>query len=191
MRQRMLLLSLGAVVTLGATQAPPPQAPPDADVIRERMLQGIDPTLLSQAEQKGLYDREMYPVWREMNPFFLRGDFNGDGQLDLAFWVTEKSSGQTGVAIVHSTLDTLYLYGAGKPGPRGEGRGLEFGVDAWHILPVGSVESHPFGNIPEIGLKDGVPFRFERETLEFVQTGKSAFVCYWAKGRYWQFWTAD
>jgi hypothetical protein len=112
--------------------------------------------------------------------------------MDLAFWVQERESGLRGVAIVHSTLDTLYLFGAGRPGPPPHGVMTNEGrVDTWHLLPVGYVEDSPYGSIPEIGLSEGTPFTFERETLEFVFLGKSAFVFYWADGRYWQFWTAD
>jgi hypothetical protein len=53
------------------------------------------------------------------------------------------------------------------------------------------VEAHPWGDVREIGVREGVPFTFQRDTLEFVHFGKSAFAIYWANGRYWMFWTAD
>ncbi|KPK96279.1 hypothetical protein AMJ80_00950 [bacterium SM23_31] len=162
-----------------------------ADEIYEHMLSRIDPLLLRQAEKKGLYDREEFPVLRDINPFFIRGDFNGDGEMDLAFWVKKKDSDLQGVTIIHSTLDTLYLFGAGRPRPPGGGNSVKVSVDAWHLLPPGYVGNHIYGNIPEIGVVEGRPFTFERETLEFLYLGKSAFVFYWAKGQYWEFWTAD
>jgi len=162
-----------------------------AKKIHELMLRSCDPFLLRQAEEAGLYDRKEFPVWRDMNPFYIRGDFNGDGEMDVAFWVKKKESGLRGVAIIHSTLDTLYLFGAGRPRPAGGSRGDQARGDGWHLLPAGHVENHLYGSIPEIGVVDGSPFSFERETLEFVHFGKSAYVFYWAKGRYWEFWTAD
>jgi len=164
--------------------------------IMDRMLARLDPYLIREAEELGLYDREALPVFRGMNPFFLRGDFNGDGGMDVAFWVREPESGLTGVAILHSTLDTLFVYGAGRPGPspRGDMANVWLGrptVDTWHVIPAGHVKEHHYGNIPSIGVVEESSFTFERETLEFVFLGKSAFVFYWADGRYWMFWTAD
>ncbi len=156
----------------------------------EALLQLIDPDLLKRAAEKGIYKREDYPVLRSMNPFFIRGDFNGDGKTDLAFWVTQRSSGLTGVAVIHSTLDKVYYLGAGhdeyghfeKPG--------EVSADAWTVLPVGTV-SGAFNTIPAIGAIAERPFTFRRETLEFDWLGKASFVYYWANGRYWMIVTGD
>ena len=158
--------------------------------LMETMLRSLDPDLLQRAGQNGIYAREDYPVLRSVNPFFVRGDFNGDGELDLAFWVTQRSSGLRGVAVVHSTLDRIYYLGAGhheygyfeKPG--------EVASDAWHVRPAGAVV-HSFSNVPEIDAVEGRDFTLERETLEFVWLGKSAFVYYWANGRYWMIQTGD
>lgn len=163
-----------------------------AEELYESLLRTVDPDLIQRAEELGLYDRDALPVLRAMNPFFIRGDFNGDGALDVAFWVQNRGTGERGVAIVHSTLDRMYLFGAGQPHPNAPvGSSTEVSVDAWHLVPRGRTEAHPFGDVPEIGVSEGVPFTFERETLEFVHLGKSAFVFYWANGRYWEFWTAD
>ena len=160
--------------------------------VRDRMLAAWDPSLLLKAEEAGLYDREALPVLRDMNPFFIRGDFNGDGGMDVAFWVTERDTEVRGVAIIHSTLDTLFVFGAGRDGPAPDGVMPNEGrVDTWHLLPKGHVEQHPYGTVAEIEVSEGTPFTFERETLEFVFLGRSAFVFYWANGRYWMFWTAD
>ena len=191
MSRKSLGVGLGffSLVLVGGAIASPRQS---AQEILENMLSHLDPHLIRQAEENGLYDRAEYPVLREINPFFLRGDFNGDGGMDIAFWVTEKATGLPGVAILHSTLDTLFVFGAGhrRPCPsQSENVGIR--VDTWHLLEVGHVEDHPYGDIPEIDLTEASPFTFKRETLEFVHLGKSAFVFYWAEGQYWEFWTAD
>src|SRR6185503_18076399 len=41
---------------------------------------------------------ETYDVHEAMNPFFLSGDFDGDGQADLAVWISNRRSKQLGVA---------------------------------------------------------------------------------------------
>ncbi len=186
------LVVMGTLLALAALRVSVLEAQDRAQQIMEQMLAGWDPYLIHEAEELGLYDREALPVFRGMNPFFLRGDFNGDGGMDVAFWVREPESGLTGVAILHSTLDTLFVYGAGRPGPSPDGEMPNEGrVDTWHVIPAGHVKEHHYGNIPSIGVVEESSFTFERETLEFVFLGKSAFVFYWADGRYWMFWTAD
>lgn len=178
-----LLLCLTASVVI---------AQPSAEEIYESMLRAFDPALIRQAEERGLYDREAFPILRAMNPFFIRGDFDGNGELDIAFWVQNGDTGERGVAILHSTLNRMYIFGAGRSRPDPQGASsTQVWVDAWHLVPVGQTETHPFNDIPEIGVREGQPFTLERETLEFVNLGKSAFVFYWANGKYWEFWTAD
>ena len=43
-----------------------------------------------------------------MNPYYIRGDFNGDGEMDVAFWVRNAETQQRGVAMVHSTLSYTF-----------------------------------------------------------------------------------
>jgi len=83
--------------------------------------------------------------------------------------------------VYFSSVQTAHAVGSGKL----------VQVDVWHVLHAGTVENHPYGTIPEIDIIEGAPFTFERETLEFGHPWKSAFVSYWANGRYWEFWTAD
>lgn len=159
--------------------------------IYESMMAEYDPFLIRQAEEKGIYDRDEYPVWRGKNPFFIRGDFNGDGGMDIAFWISQKDTGFRGIAIIHSTLDTMYVFGAGIPGNYGSRNVPEMGGDTWHLLPAGTIVEFTFSNVPEIGYEKGKPFTFERETLEFVALARSSYVLYWANGKYWVIWTGD
>ena len=191
------LVVMGTLLALAALRVSVLEAQDRAQQIMEQMLAAWDPYLIHEAEELGLYDREALPVFRGKNPFFLRGDFNGDGGMDVAFWVREPESGLTGVAILHSTLDTLFVYGAGRPGPSPDVREMNNAwlgrptVSTWHVIPAGHVDEHQYGNIPSIGVVEESSFTFERETLEFVFLGKSAFVFYWADGRYWMLATAD
>src|SRR5690606_1597772 len=86
-----------------------------AQEMLESMLARLDPDLIHAAEARGIYDRDALPVLRTMNPFFIRGDFNADGEMDVAFWVQNRETKEHGVAVLHSTLDELYLFGAGRP----------------------------------------------------------------------------
>src|SRR5213076_1417862 len=54
-----------------------------------------------------------YEVAFHMNPFFLSGDFNGDGKTDVAVLVKQRSTGKLGIAIIHGATDKVQILGAG------------------------------------------------------------------------------
>jgi len=49
----------------------------------------------------------------KINPLYLRGDFNGDSDPDIAIFVTEKSSGKLGIIVFHHDSGDFYVLGAG------------------------------------------------------------------------------
>jgi len=160
--------------------------------IAESMLQRLDPSLLQRAGQAGLYRRDDYPVRRALNPFFLSGDFDGDGVPDIAVSVTQRSSGLNGVIVVPGHLRTVYFLGAGHSSENLNGtqkRG-EVDADAWRVLSAGSVV-RSFTTLPEVGAVSGRPFTFTRDSLEFHWLGKSSFAFLFQDGRFWEVWTGD
>lgn len=58
---------------------------------------------------------ELYTLDARMNPFYLRGDFDGDGKPDYALWIKTKVDGATGMAIWLSSRREFIVLGAGKP----------------------------------------------------------------------------
>ena len=137
--------------------------------------------ILREAERSGLWPKSTYPLHFEINPFYLRGDFNGDGENDLAFWVTEAASGKRGIAIIHSTLDTLWVFGAGH---LFEGYGADqIWVDTWNVLPKGT-KLRPWRSDPAIGMTEGENFIFQHEAISPTMVAKSSFAIYWHNGRY-------
>jgi hypothetical protein len=48
-----------------------------------------------------------------VNPFYLRGDFDGDGKIDLAVLVDQRSTGKSGIAIIHGVRSKVTILGAG------------------------------------------------------------------------------
>lgn len=67
-----------------------------------------------------------------VNPFFQRGDFDGDGQPDLALLVRQKASGKIGIVFVHRATHAVHVVGAGTP--------FGSGGDDFQWLKVWSVE---------------------------------------------------
>jgi len=70
-----------------------------------------------------------------VNPFYQRGDFDGDGKADLAILVRDKATGKIGILMLHR---------AGKPVLLGAGRSFGNGgddfawIDQWSIDDGGS-----------------------------------------------------
>jgi hypothetical protein len=48
-----------------------------------------------------------------LNPFYLRGDFDGDGQQDYAVLVNDSTKGQNGIAIFLGKIKKPFILGAG------------------------------------------------------------------------------
>ena len=47
-----------------------------------------------------------------MNPSYLEGDFNGDGNTDVAVSIKERASGKLGIAIVRGATGKVPILGA-------------------------------------------------------------------------------
>jgi len=60
-----------------------------------------------------LWDR--YELFLQLNPFYQRGDFDGDGQTDIAIQVLQKETHKRGIAIIHRSDSSVHIVGAGQP----------------------------------------------------------------------------
>ena len=72
-----------------------------------------------------------YDLSFHMRPSYLEGDFNGDGKMDAAVLVKERSTGKTGIAIVHGTTGKVTILGAGV-GIGNGGDDFEW-MDSWQV----------------------------------------------------------
>ncbi len=80
------------------------QKPPvDLDNVPTSILECLQP------------ETDRLEISRRMNPFYLRGDFNGDGQLDYVVLVQDRKSGKQGFAFCFAgTKMKAYIVGAGN-----------------------------------------------------------------------------
>ena len=117
---------VSVMAVAGAAAAQPPTFPQryslpewvDAAIARA----GLDRTLAVDAR---------------LNPFILRGDFDGDGRADAAVLVADKASAKKGIAIVHRGTNRVFVVGAGRANSNG---GDDFSwMDAWTIFEKGPV----------------------------------------------------
>jgi hypothetical protein len=94
------------------------------------------PEAIERAISKGPLAKD-YEVSFHVNPFYLRGDFNGDGEVDVAVLVKQRSTGKLGIAIVHGGTSKVAILGAGAPLGNG---GDDFDwMDYWQVYPKGRV----------------------------------------------------
>ena len=72
-----------------------------------------------------------YDLSFHMNPSYLEGDFNGDGKMDVAVLVKERSTGKLGIAIVNGATRNVTILGAGI----GIGNGSDDfeWMDSWQV----------------------------------------------------------
>jgi hypothetical protein len=65
-----------------------------------------------------------------LNPFYQRGDFDGDGRADLAILVRARATGKIGILMLHRAGKPVLL-GAGRPFGNG---GDDFAwIDQWSV----------------------------------------------------------
>ena len=88
------------------------------------------PELIDRAIANGSLAKN-YDVSFHMNPFYLRGDFNGDGKIDVAVLVKQRSIGKVGIAIINGASDKITILGAGTAIGNG-GDNFEW-MDSWEI----------------------------------------------------------
>jgi hypothetical protein len=72
-----------------------------------------------------------YDLSFRINPSYLEGDFNGDGKMDVAVLVKERSTGKIGIAIVPGTTGKVTILGAGI-GIGNGGDDFEW-MDSWQV----------------------------------------------------------
>jgi hypothetical protein len=88
------------------------------------------PEVIDRAFTNGLLAKE-YALSFRVNPFHLRGDFDGDGKADTAVLVTQRSTRKVGIAIINGATDKVTILGAGTAIGNG-GDDFEW-MDSWEI----------------------------------------------------------
>jgi hypothetical protein len=89
-----------------------------------------------------------YEVSFHLNPFYLRGDLNGDGKTDIGVLVKQRSTGKLGIAIINSATDKITVLGAGTAIGNG-GDDFEW-MDTWQIYSKGRAAQEAEGSVPHL-----------------------------------------
>jgi hypothetical protein len=160
-----LLALAGAVAALGASFAAGP------DELPFPLSSSLSPYVLRVLESDAAAKR--YAVVSHLNPFYIHGDFNGDGRIDTAVLIKDRDSGKTGIAVVHAGAKSAIILGAGRKFGNG-GDDFQW-MDAWHLHPRGSVQR---------GAGQGAPPILMGDALMVIKTESASALVYWNGKRY-------
>jgi hypothetical protein len=109
-----------------------------------------------------------------LKPFFLQGDFNGDGKADKAVLIKQTATGKFGIAIIHGGSKEVSILGAGKTFGNG---GDDFSwMDHWDLFSKSSVGQGVGENAPPILKGDAI----------FVEKTESASALIYWDGKQYQ-----
>jgi hypothetical protein len=105
------------------------------------------PEVVKKAITNGTVAKE-YDVSLKIEPFYLQGNFNGDGKIDAAVLVKQRSTGKLGIAIVHGGTRKVAILGAGI-GIGNGGDDFEW-MDYWEVYPKHSVRGSSETTAPRL-----------------------------------------
>ena len=149
------------------------QLDPAQSLTAETTAQAHDiPESVQKAVTNGSLAKE-YSVSFHLKPFYLRGDFNGDGKIDVAVLVKQHSTGKIGIAIVHGATDKVTILGAGTAIGNG-GDDFEW-MDSWQVYSKARA-AHAAG-------ESRVP-RLRGDALLVEKSNAASALIYWNGKRY-------
>jgi hypothetical protein len=119
-----------------------------------------------RAEREHLFEK--YRVRDAVNPFYLRGDFDGDGKLDYAVLVESKTNHKRGIALFLTSQRLIRVLGAGT---KFTNAGDDFAwMDAWSV----------YGKRPvERGADEGPPPKLIAEAILVEKSESASALIYW------------
>jgi hypothetical protein len=117
-----------------------------------------------------------YDVSPHLNPFFQSGDFNGDGRLDAAVLVRNKTTRQTGIIIFFSGGARSVVLGAGSTFRNG---GADFiWMDNWSVYPKQEVHKSRWESKPPAPKGDALWVAKSESASAFIFWDGKQFVWY-------------
>jgi hypothetical protein len=111
-----------------------------------------------------------YAYESRINPFYLQGDFDGDGRRDTAVLVKEKASGKSGIAIVLKSR--IEIIAAGKAFNEDDNFAW---MTSWKVERKGRVGQ---------GVDEGAPPTLKGDAILAVHLESSSGLIYWDGKRF-------
>jgi hypothetical protein len=129
------------------------------------------PSEIAMAIELGPF-AQSYSIDGSVNPFYLRGDFDGDGKADYAIRIKSKRSGELGFAIWLSSQKKIVVLGAGIPFKVSGQTATNLEVlNTWKVYPKRPVER---------GVASGPPPRLIGEAILAGKKESASGLIYWS-----------
>ncbi len=107
-----------------------------------------------------------YKISGRINPFYLRGDFDGDGKADYAVLVTDVSKGERGIVVCLRSAKSAAVIGAGVR----FNKVTDLSFEAWMVYPKGPVER---------GVGEGPPPTLRGDAISIIWPESASALAYW------------
>jgi hypothetical protein len=101
-----------------------------------------------------------------LNPFYLQGDFDGDGRRDTAVLIKDRKTGTHGIGIALKA-GRIAIVGAGRK--IGDDPGDFAWMDAWYVEPKGNVAQ---------GATDEAPPKLKGDAIMVIKTEAASALLY-------------
>jgi len=125
------------------------------------------PPWAAEALQRPAFAGE-YVLSTALDPFLLEGDFDGDGQRDVAVLVARRDTGARGIAFLHAGSARPRVVGAGHALGNG---GDDFSwMDAWRVYSKRTVPR---------GAGEAAPPRLRGDALVVEKRESASALVYW------------
>jgi hypothetical protein len=125
-------------------------------------------------ELRDFYDQEKirttYRINKDLNPFYLRGDFDGDKKMDYALAVVEIKTDKKGILIYHSGTKMHFILGAGHQIRDGYESDDMNWMDAWNVHDKKDVE---------LGVGETKIIKLKGEAIHADKLESSSGLIYW------------
>jgi hypothetical protein len=123
---------------------------------------------------------EAFALTAHLNPYYLQGDFDGDGRRDTALLIKHKASGKIGIAVFQSSQPEPIVLGAGIAIGNG---GDNFNwMDAWNVKLRGPVR---------LGAGEASLISLKGDALLVIKTESASGLLYWTGSKYEWYQQAD
>lgn len=137
-----------------------------AEPVDEVILWNTPQWVVETLEKSGLNNK--YRFSSKVNPFYLRGDFDGDGAPDISILIEEINTNKIGIAVFHSQSHEIHIIGAGtKLGNGGENYKW---MDMWSVYKQQEVGQ---------GVGEGKPPTLISEALYVGKSEAASAIIYW------------
>jgi len=111
-----------------------------------------------------------FTISGKTNPFYLRGDFDGDGKMDFA--VVVNHHGEQGIMICRGGKRRTFILGAGIAFDWGSSKPLtDLDFDAWMVYPKG----RQIGQ----GVEEGKPPRLLGDAIYVSWSERASAILHW------------